>query len=64
MSDGKQEITKHVKNMVRLTEDMSLLATMSELYDVHFLLGGDQEILGGVKAILAARSRYVVSHVH
>lgn len=57
MSVSKLELTKHVKNMVRLTEDMSLLATMSELYDVHFLLGEDKEIMGGVKAVLAARSR-------
>lgn len=57
MSGSKQETTKQVKNTARLAEDMSLLATVPELYDVHFLLGKDRECMGGVKAILAARSR-------
>ena len=57
MAGNKKETTMHVKEIERLAQDMSLLATMSELYDVHFLVGKDKECMGGVKAILAARSR-------
>ncbi|KAK3731854.1 hypothetical protein QZH41_020212 [Actinostola sp. cb2023] len=53
----KKETTRQIKDIERLAHDMSLLTTMSEVYDVHFLVGKEKEYMGGVKAILAARSR-------
>jgi hypothetical protein len=56
--DGiKAETSRQFKDIARLAQDMSLLATMPEVYDVHFMVGEDKECVGGVKAILAARSR-------
>ncbi|CAH1238425.1 serine-enriched protein-like isoform X2 [Branchiostoma lanceolatum] len=45
------------ENKSGLAEDMKLLATMPELYDVTFLAGEEREPVYGIRAILAARSR-------
>ncbi|XP_031564062.1 serine-enriched protein-like [Actinia tenebrosa] len=60
MSTGlgcKPDTSHQFKDIERLAQDMRLLATMPEVYDVHFIVGKDKECVGGVKAILAARSR-------
>ena len=45
------------ENKTGLCEDMKFLANMPELYDVTFLVGDTREPVGGIKAVLAARSR-------
>ena len=45
------------ENKTGLCEDMKFLANMPELYDVTFLVGDCREPVGGIKAVLAARSR-------
>ena len=47
------------ENKSGLTEDMKFLASMPELCDVTFLVGDTREPVCAVKAVLAARSRYV-----
>ena len=49
------------ENKTGLLEDMKFLASMPELCDVTFLVGDTREPVCGVKAVLAARSRYRVS---
>lgn len=44
-------------NKERLAQDLSALASMPELCDVTFLVGGDRQPVCGVRAILAARSK-------
>lgn len=46
-------------NKDSLAHDLSFLATMPELCDVTFLVGEDRQPVCGVRAILAARSRWV-----
>lgn len=50
----------HYENSLGLSKDLSLLASMPELYDVHFLVGRKKQPVGAVRAILAARSRSVL----
>ena len=47
----------HYENSLGLSKDLSLLASMPELYDVHFLVGRKKQPVGAVRAILASRSR-------
>ena len=47
------------ENKDSLAHDLSFLATMPELCDVTFLVGEDRQPVCGVRAILAARSRWV-----
>ena len=47
----------HFENSSSLSKDLGLLASMPELYDVHFVVGRTKQPVGAVKAILAARSR-------
>lgn len=47
------------ENKTGLAEDMKFLASMPELCDVTFLVGDTREPVCAVKAVLAARSRYV-----
>lgn len=49
-------------NKSGLAEDLKFLASMPELCDVTFLVGETREPVCGVRAILAARSRYVEHH--
>ena len=46
-------------NRLGLAHDLGFLATMPELCDVTFLVGVDRQPVCGVRAILAARSRFV-----
>lgn len=48
-----------IDNRMGLAHDLGFLSTMPELCDVTFLVGEDRHPVCGVKAILAARSRYV-----
>lgn len=50
--------TNVFENKSGLAEDMRFLASMPELCDVTFLVGDTREPVCGVKAVLAARSRY------
>jgi hypothetical protein len=43
-----------------LSDDMRFLASMPELCDVTFLVGDTREPVCAVKAVLAARSKYVI----
>lgn len=47
------------ENKAGLAEDMKFLASMPELCDVTFLVGDTKEPICAVKAVLAARSRFV-----
>lgn len=47
------------ENKSGLAEDMKFLASMPELCDVTFLVGDTREPVCAVKAVLAARSRFV-----
>lgn len=47
------------ENKTGLAEDMKFLASMPELCDVTFLVGDTREPVCAVKAVLAARSRFV-----
>ncbi|KAF3428679.1 hypothetical protein E2986_05137 [Frieseomelitta varia] len=47
------------ENKSGLAEDMKFLASMPELCDVTFLVGDTKEPICAVKAVLAARSRFV-----
>lgn len=47
------------ENKTGLAEDMKFLASMPELCDVTFLVGDTREPICAVKAVLAARSRFV-----
>lgn len=47
------------ENKTGLAEDMKFLASMPELCDVTFLVGETKEPICAVKAVLAARSRFV-----
>lgn len=47
------------ENKTGLAEDMKFLARMPELCDVTFLVGDTKEPVCAVKAVLAARSRFV-----
>ncbi|ROT71106.1 Serine-enriched protein [Penaeus vannamei] len=47
------------ENKTGLAEDMKFLASMPELCDVTFLVGDTREPVCAVKAVLAARSRWV-----
>lgn len=47
-----------IDNRMGLAHDLGFLSTMPELCDVTFLVGEDRHPVCGVKAILAARSRY------
>lgn len=47
------------ENKTGLAEDMKFLASMPELCDVTFLVGETREPVCAVKAVLAARSRFV-----
>lgn len=49
------------ENKTGLAEDMKFLASMPELCDVTFLVGDTREPVCAVKAVLAARSRFVGS---
>lgn len=49
------------ENKAGLAEDMKFLASMPELCDVTFLVGDTKEPICAVKAVLAARSRFVLS---
>ncbi|KAA0203871.1 hypothetical protein HAZT_HAZT005260 [Hyalella azteca] len=49
------------ENRSGLTEDMKFLASMPELCDVTFLVGDTREPVCAVKAVLAARSRWVLA---
>lgn len=49
------------ENKTGLAEDMKFLASMPELCDVTFLVGDTREPVCAVKAVLAARSRFVSS---
>lgn len=48
------------ENKTGLAEDMKFLASMPELCDVTFLVGDTREPVCAVKAVLAARSRFVI----
>lgn len=48
------------ENKSGLAEDMKFLASMPELCDVTFLVGDTREPVCAVKAVLAARSRYIL----
>ena len=50
-----------VENKEALADDLRLLACLPELCDVTFLVGEEKQPICGVRAILAARSRWVVS---
>lgn len=52
------------ENKTGLCEDMKFLANMPELYDVTFLVGDSREPVGGIKAVLAARSRSHDDELH
>lgn len=47
------------ENKTGLADDMKFLASMPELCDVTFLVGDTREPVCAVKAVLAARSRFV-----
>lgn len=47
------------ENKSGLAEDLKFLARMPELCDVTFLVGDTREPVCAVKAVLAARSKYV-----
>lgn len=47
----------HYENSLGLSKDLSLLASMPELYDVHFVVGRTKQPVGAIRAILATRSR-------
>lgn len=51
------------ENKSGLAEDMKFLASMPELCDVTFLVGDTREPVCAVKAVLAARSRFVNDYV-
>lgn len=48
------------ENRSGLAEDMKFLASMPELCDVTFLVGDTREPVCAVKAVLAARSRFII----
>ena len=60
--DNGQEDMAMFENKTGLCEDMKFLANMPELYDVTFLVGDSREPVGGIKAVLAARSRFFSSN--
>lgn len=47
------------ENKTGLADDMKFLASIPELCDVTFLVGDTREPVCAVKAVLAARSRFV-----
>ncbi|KAK2709450.1 hypothetical protein QYM36_013192 [Artemia franciscana] len=47
------------ENKSGLAEDLKFLASMPELCDVTFLVGDTREPVCAVRAVLAARSRYI-----
>lgn len=47
------------ENKSGLAEDLKFLASMPELCDVTFLVGDTREPVCAVKAVLAARSRFL-----
>lgn len=51
------------ENKTGLAEDMKFLASMPELCDVTFLVGDTREPVCAVKAVLAARSRFVKNNL-
>lgn len=51
------------ENKAGLAEDMKFLASMPELCDVTFLVGDTKEPICAVKAVLAARSRFVLFQI-
>ena len=52
--------TSIFENKAGLAEDMRFLASIPELCDITFLVGETREPVCAVKAVLAARSKYVL----
>ena len=58
MSDLEVDDTAMFENKTGLAEDMKFLASIPELCDITFLVGDTREPVCGVRAVLAARSRF------
>lgn len=59
IEENEEEPTFSFDNRAGLAHDLSFLAGLPELCDVTFLVGEDRHPVCGVRAVLAARSKYV-----